>query len=163
MNKDMPGSRYGGFFAVATVAVLPGLLPPLARAAQDGKAIRFRPAAPAAILDAKYNWCTFAGTSNFRAEGVAPLCFCANDARSLCDALTEADKLIPAEQSFLPASDRTGNHEPTRVNILKTIKFACDNAKEDSLILVSISTRGFTGADNAAYILPKNGELEVKT
>jgi hypothetical protein len=185
MNKDMPGSRYGGFFAVTTVAVLPGLLPLLARAAEDEKnagakaipspvpllaraaedekAIRVRPAAPAAIPDAKYNWGIFAGISNFRAEGVAPLRFCANDARSLCDAFTEPDKLIPAEQSFPLTSDRTGKHKPTRVSILKTIKYACDNAKEDSLILVSISTRGFTGAGKAAYILPKDGDLEVKT
>jgi len=144
MNRHMPGSRYGWCCAVATVAVLLGMrpllaraaedeknagakaipspVPLLARAAEDEKAVRVRPAAPAAIPDAKYNWGIFAGISNFRAEGVAPLRFCANDARSLYDALTGPNKLIPADQSFLPASDRTGKDEPTRVNVLKTIK-----------------------------------------
>lgn len=160
MNKNISRPRYGRRFAVA-VSVLLGLLPLLPRAAEDEKAIRVRPAAPAAIPDAKYNWGIFVGINSFKAESVAPLRFCANDARSLYDALTGPNKLIPAEQSFLLTSDRTGKDEPTRVNILKTIKYACEHAKEDSLILVSISTHGFTGADKVAYVLPKDGDPEL--
>ena len=161
MNKNTSRPRYGRRFAVAAVSVLLGLLPLLPRAAEDEKAIRVRPAPPAAIPDAKYNWGIFVGINSFKAEGVAPLRFCANDARSLYDALTGPNKLIPAEQSFLLTSDLTGKDEPTRVNILKTIKYACEHAKEDSLILVSVSTHGFTGADKVAYILPKDGDPEL--
>jgi formylglycine-generating enzyme len=162
MGTNSWKSRYVPRLGVAAIFLgLVGSLPLLRGADEGEKAIRVKPTAQTIIPDVKYNWGVFIGINSFHAEGVAPLRFCANDAKSLHDTLTGPGRLIPSEQSFLLTSDRTGKDEPTRVNILKTIKYVCENAKEDSLILISISTHGFTGADNMAYALPKDGDPEL--
>ena len=150
-------------FATLGLWLLASVLPitPLAAQNSDSRGVGVQVASPDAIPDARHNWGVFIGINDFKARGVPALKYCVTDAYALRDVLTGGNALIPAAQSYLLASDRAGNDSPDKLNILKAVKYACDNAGADSLIIISIATHGFTGTDGKSYILPADGDPDL--
>ncbi|NQU42875.1 SUMF1/EgtB/PvdO family nonheme iron enzyme, partial [bacterium] len=149
--------------AVAILALLSMPLRHPGAAGEDERALAVvaTTAGPSIMRDTKNNWGIFIGINEFEAKEVAGLRFCVADARQLHGALTGEFALIPPSQSYLLISGEDGKSIPDRRNILKTVQYVCRQAKEDSLIVISISTHGFTGADGKAYVLPVDGDPEL--
>ncbi|MFP4381341.1 MAG: SUMF1/EgtB/PvdO family nonheme iron enzyme [Candidatus Sumerlaeia bacterium] len=113
---------------------------------------------PAIFRNTKDNWGIFIGVNKFYDDSVTPLNYCASDARALYEKISGKDALIPPAQAYILTTDEDAERIPSRRNILKVVDYVCDNADKDSLIIISISTHGFTGEDGKAYILPVDGD-----
>ena len=129
---------------------------------ETGRALAAHPVAASASLGStEKNWLVAIGVDQFKDTGVQPLRFCVADARALYEYFTSTG-FVPAQHAYLLISGaQEAGRAPTRVNVLKAIKYVAANAAEDSTIIVHFSGHGFEDRQGTSYLLPEDGDTSL--
>jgi len=116
---------------------------------------------PTSIEGARNNWLIAVGVNRFQDSSVSPLKYCVADAQSIYQAFAGPGKLVPAEQAYLLTTDSADpSLAPTRVNILRKIGYATEQAVPDSTIILDLSGHGFVDDQGRSYLLPEDGRVD---
>ena len=111
------------------------------------------------LPDSRGNWAVVVGVNKFKDQEVHPLSYAVPDAQSIAEELTRPEGLIPQDQIYLHTSG--GQREPTRGNILASIKYVVEHAPADGLVLVYLSSHGFLDNQKRSYVMPEDGHLQL--
>jgi hypothetical protein len=113
------------------------------------------------LPDTQKNWAVIMGVNQFADDNVNQLSYAVADAESVYEELTKPGGLVPRKQAYLHVTGQEGKGAPTREDVLESISFMAGNAPEDGLVIVYLSSHGFTDDLQRSYVMPENGRLRI--